>query len=114
MLQEVPVQRHRYRRRRRFQGKEGLILRPRRQRLTQHGLFGGQLVDTRWHVSQVGTLYPDKDCILFLEDLVPGEGFHHLLMHSLLAVFSWFPLSGTPPEPNTGMGCVDKKTGLLS
>ena len=40
----------------------------------------------------VGKLYPDKDCILFLEDLVPGEGFHHLLMYSLLTVFSWVPV----------------------
>ena len=56
----------------------------------------------------VGTLYPDKDCILFLKDLVPGEGFRHGLMYSLLAVFSWFPLSGTPPVPNTGMGGVNK------
>jgi len=55
-----------------------------------------------------GIVYPDKDCILFLEDLVPGEGFHHVLMYSLLAVFSWFPSNGTPPVPNTGMGCVDK------
>ena len=51
-----------------------------------------------------GTLYPDKECTLFLEDLVPGEGFHHVLMYSLLTVFSWFPSNGTPPVPNTGRG----------
>ena len=47
-----------------------------------------QLDDTTGDVSYFGTLYPDKDCILFLVGLLPGEGFHHILMYSLLAVSS--------------------------
>jgi hypothetical protein len=39
------------------------------------------------NVSKFGAMYPDKDCSLFFEDLVPGEGLHHVLMYSLLAVF---------------------------
>ena len=61
-----------------------------------------------------GTLYPDKESILFFEDFVPGEGFHHGLMYSVLAVFSWFPSNGTPLVPNTGMGGVNKNTCLIS
>jgi hypothetical protein len=55
-------------------------------------IIGGKLDDTIGNVSQFFATYPDKDCILFLEGLVPGEGFHHLLMYSLLAVFSWVPV----------------------
>ena len=50
-------------------------------------LIGGKLDDTVGNVSQFFATYPDKDCVLFLEGLVPEEGFHHLLMYSLLAVF---------------------------
>ena len=58
-------------------------------------------------------MYPDKDCILFFEGLVPGEGFHHMLMYSLLAVFSWFPSNGTPLVPNTGMGVRIKHVFIM-
>jgi hypothetical protein len=51
-------------------------------------IIGGQLDDTIGNVSQFFATYPDKDCTLFLEGLVPGEGYHPLLMYSLLAVFS--------------------------
>ena len=52
MLREVPELRHRCRHRPKFQGKEGHILRPQRQRLTQQEIFGDQLGDTIWGVSQ--------------------------------------------------------------
>ena len=40
-------------------------------------IIGGKLDDTIGNVSQFFATYPDKDCIPFLEGLVPGEGFHH-------------------------------------
>ena len=54
--------------------------------------FGDLQTDTIGNVSQFFATYPDKDCILFHEGLVPGEGFHHLLMYSLLTVFPWVPV----------------------
>jgi hypothetical protein len=71
-----------------FQGKGDRTLQPLKQLHMQQELIGGQPNDTIGNVSQFFATYPDKDCILFLEGLVPGEGFHHLLMYSLLAVFS--------------------------
>ena len=78
MPRQALNRRCRYHHRPKFQGKEGLILRPLRQRRMPQELFGGQLIDTLGNVSNsaqctrtrivsyaLKVLYQEKDFTIF-------------------------------------------------